>query len=87
MFANSIIKHSNLEMFYNRVFELFRCFILEFSNLTMFYNGVFELFECFIIEFANKRSDFRAEIGCFILEFSCISMHVISLLHLTFVLF
>ena len=52
----------------------------------MFYNGVFELFECFIIDFANTRSDFRAKIECFILEFSCISMHVISLLHLTFVL-
>ena len=29
-------------MFYNRVFEPFRCFILEFSNLTMFYNRVCE---------------------------------------------
>ena len=46
----------------------------------MFYYRVFTLDH-------NTRSQFRREIGCFILEFSRLSMHVISLLHLTFVLF
>ena len=43
MDENSIIKHSNLKMFYNRIFELLRCFKVEFANIRsfrVFYNRI-----------------------------------------------
>ena len=39
----------------------------------MFYFRFFERLRCFILRFANAWSEFRKEIFCFILEFSCIS--------------
>ena len=44
----------------------------------MFYFRVFELLRCFIIGFANTRTVFETEIECSIIEFSCISIHVMD---------